>query len=157
MEHNIETIGEWMEKYNPFAMKSLTGKVRFFENYRGAYLYAMKRVRKRSSGGYFDMVLFFMDEVINDRETAEDMVRLMGRQYRMLRGDYLLINWEDTAHNYSLLSSLMKGLHMITETEFNYPMFEMAWEDFKKWEASYEDADNASEDSDSRDNEEAKR
>lgn len=157
MSENFETMGEWLDKYNPFAMKGPNGKIRYFENYKGAYLYTLKRIRRRSAKGYFDLVLFFLDEVMNDRETAEDMVRLMGRKYPILRGDYLLLDWEDTASNEPKLTAVLKGLHMITETEYDYASFEVAWNEFKQWERTYEDADDASEDSDPRDDEEAKR
>lgn len=143
MNETFETMGDWLERYNPFAMKDAKKKVLYFPTYCEAYLYAMKRIRKRSPRGYFDMVLFLMDEVIGDKDTAEELTKDMGRLYLLLRGQCIMLDWEDKRETENDIATILKGLHTITETEFDYGMFEMAWLKFKEWEARYEDVNNA--------------
>lgn len=135
MEENFETLGDYFLKYNPFALKAKKKKVLYFSTYHDAYLYTLKRIRKRSKNGYFDMVLFVMDEIGMDIDTGVEICEIASKQYDLFKSEFILIDWEQIRYERETLELILKALHLLTDTDYSYEDFDFIWEEFIKWEA----------------------
>lgn len=130
---DFETMGDYLSEYNPFALKNPKGKVLYFPTYHDAYLYALKRIFKRSLGGYFDFALFITEENGFDLDTSLEIKASASKNNIFLRYSFIMIDWSDVGRAKEILAGIIEGLHYITESEYRYEEFEFIWEKFTEW------------------------
>lgn len=138
MEEGFETMGDWMEKYNPFALKNAKGEVLKFESREAIYLYVMKEIRKYCKRGYVELALLVKHLTGFDDDTCNDVADYIKRLDKRMKEEPLLFDWDNVGYYRERLQAIMKGLHIITETEFYWAEFELAWEDFRVYNKNFD-------------------
>lgn len=138
----MENLGDYLEKHNPFAVKDEKNRIQHYNTYENAYLFVLQDLRKYCKRGYVDLVLYVKHLCGFDDDTCIEIAQLICKYQKLndciTKEQVVMINWENVRFEREKLSRLIKGLHVITETEFDWLSFEMAWLDFKDWLEKYE-------------------
>lgn len=124
---NFETIGDYLNKYNPFALKDEKNRILHFKDYDEIYLHVLKVIRKYCKRGYVELphLVKFLTQF--DDETVNDIVNAILRNHRGWSRDACYINWYHVRNEEERMQALLKGLHIVTETEFSWTSFQYAW------------------------------
>lgn len=130
---NFETLGDYLSKHNPLALKNSKNQILHFKNYEAAYLYTLKEMRKYCKKGYVELPLLVKHFTGFDDETCEDISRYIKKHNSEWDKVPSLIDWNRVGYEKEKLEAVMKGLHEITETEYDWVEFECAWLEFRKW------------------------
>lgn len=129
---NLESFEEIMEQRNPFGFKDENGKVKLFDDYGKVYLYTVRKLKEKFPRGYIDLSLFINEMTGMPLEECESVVKrfsVKGLEDVMFVPDI----WDTKGMAFShTLMLIMKGLHCITETEFDTMMFSRALHEFVK-------------------------
>lgn len=130
---NIETLGDYLAKYNPLALKNEKNEILHFKNYDEAYLYALKDIRKYCKKGYVELPLLIKHLSGFDDESCEQLACYMREQNKDLDVETIFLDWRSIDRQYERLMTIIKVLHEPTETEFSWTSFEYAWMIFKQF------------------------
>lgn len=136
---DFETLGDYLEKHNPLALKNGKNEILYFKNYEAAYLYALKEMRKYCKKGYVELPLLVKHFTGFDDESCEDVASYMKQAFQEWQTMPVLIDWQRVGYEKEKLMAIMRGMHEITETEFDWVEFECAWNEFRTWNEKFED------------------
>lgn len=134
---NFETMGDYLSKYNPFGIKDEKNNVLHFKDYGEIYLHTLKETQKYCQRGYLELPLLIKHLTGFDFDTATDIAELVKKNDKTIPEGPLFVDWTDVGYSKERFVSLMKGLHELTETTFDWVMFEYAWLRFKSWNDNY--------------------
>lgn len=137
MEHNFETLGDYLEKYNPFALKNSKNEILHFPTYSDIYLHTMKEMRMYCKRGYVELALLVKYLTGFNDETCTELADNMKKLNRDLSNEPLLIDWSRVGYEKEKLVAILNGLHDLTETEFDWAQFEKSWLTFRSWNDEY--------------------
>lgn len=141
----FETLGDYLEKHNPFALINGKNEMLFFKNYEEAYLYTLKDLRKYCKKGYVDLPLLVKHLTDFDDDTCMEVAEYMTQSYKEWRDKPVLIDWSRVGYEKEKLIAILKGLHGLTETEYDWLEFECAWNRFTSWNEDFENEEKTNE------------
>lgn len=130
---DFETLGDYLEKHNPLAIKNEKNEIMFFKHYEDAYLYMLKDMRKYCKRGYVELPLLVKHYTGFDDDTCEEVAGYMKKEYVDWNDTPVLLDWMRVGYEKEKLIAIMKGFHNLTETEFDWLDFECAWNSFREW------------------------
>lgn len=133
MEENFETLGDYFEKYNAFALKTPKNKIMHFKSRDEMYLYVLKEIRQYCKRGYLEIALLVKHLTQFDDETCEQIAEIIRKGNSKLREDPIFIDWQNIGYEKVKLITILKGLHSLTETEYEWVAGEYAWALFRTW------------------------
>lgn len=134
---DFETLGDYLEKYNPFALKDSKNRILHFKSRDEIYLYTLKEIRSYCKRGYVELALLVKHLTGFDDDTCFDLEECMHKENGDLCKNPLLLDWGDVGREKEKLQAIFKGLHEATETEFDWCAFEYAWAFFREWNNNY--------------------
>lgn len=125
-------FAEHLEQHNPFGIKDAKGKILFFNTYRENYLYVLKEMRSYCKRGFVDVAVLLHHLSGFDEATCIEIETTGMKLFRILRNTPILIDWEKPDRYYEVTAAIMKSYHIVTDTQFDGTLYELAWNDFKK-------------------------
>lgn len=130
---DFETLGDYLAKYNPLALKNDKNQILHFKTYDDAYLYVLKETRTYCTRGYVEIPLLVKHLTGFDDETCMEITDIIIRYNKSLKDEPHVIDWHRIERSKEILEAVVKGLHSLTETEFSWSSFEYAWVIYKQW------------------------
>lgn len=124
-------FAEHIEQHNPFGIKDEKGNVLYFKTYRENYLYVLKEMRRYCKRGYVEIAVLLHHLSGFDEATCIEIEISGMKLFPILRNVPILIDWERPDATYNQIAAIIKSFHLLTNTQFDFAMFEMAWNDFK--------------------------
>lgn len=134
---DFETMGDYFNKYNPFFIKDGKNRIQHFKRYDDAYLYVLKAMVELCNRGYVDFSVVVKHLTKLDDDSCIDLMNMAGKSFPAMRMNYILIDWEHVEKYRSELEIIIKSLHMISDTDFDWASFEYAWTIFVPWLKTY--------------------
>ena len=130
IRYNPQDLCQLVEDYNPFVLKDEKGRILLFNTYEKAYYELLKRVYK-AGPILFDAVLFCKKQLNMPFSDARKFVSSWTRYIKSDEGIFL-IDWKDGGRERDImLETIVRGMHMVSETRFNSDMFKSALTNFK--------------------------
>lgn len=137
MEDIFETIGDYLEKYNALALKTPKNTILHFKSRDEMYLYVFKEIRKYCKRGYIEIALLVKHLTQFDDETCEEIAGIIRKQNSKMVNDPLFVDWQNVGYEKEKLIAIIKGMHYLTETEYDWSAGEYAWVLFRKFNKEY--------------------
>lgn len=134
---DLETMGDYLEKFNPLALKDEKNRIRHFKTRDENYLFVLKDMRKYCKRGYVELALLVKHLTGMDDETCEDVHNAICKIYGCEKDKPMFVDWSDAGREKEKLQAILTGMHTITETEFDWASFEYAWLVFRNWNDNY--------------------
>lgn len=134
---DFETMGDYLEKYNPFALKDEKNRIRHFKTREDIYRFVLEDIRKYCKRGYVEVALLVKHFTQFDDDTCKDISEAARKEFADIRNEPLFIDWANVGREKGKLSALLKTLHLLTETEFDWASFEYVWIFYKEWVKEY--------------------
>lgn len=111
---------EAMREYNPLAFKKPDGVVCIYKDWTACYLEMLERIYAQAPRGYFDVILFLIDNYQMQKSYAETFAKNFYSTGLLSLSDdtpkYVVeIDWR---HFEEKLRRFAVGLHNVTETKF---------------------------------------
>lgn len=137
MMDNFETMGDYLEKYNAFALKTPKNQIMHFAKRDEMYLYTLKELRKYCERGYIEIALLIKHLTQLDDASCEELALVIRKSQPEISVEPLFIDWSDVGYEKEKLIAILKGLHSITETEYDWCCGEYAWLKFREFNEEY--------------------
>lgn len=148
MMDNFETMGDYLDKYNPFALKNNKNQILHFKSYDEIYLHTLKEIRQYCKRGYIDLALLVKHLTQFDDESCNEIADGFRKLVQKEPDQPMFIDWLNIGYEKDKLIGILKGLHNITETQYDWPCGEYAWVLFRDFNEKYTYAENIKEKSD---------
>lgn len=130
---NINDLGDYIEKYNPFMFKDKKNTILYFDNYKKVYDFTLEAIATDCPKGFFDLGLFMMEHCGMDDKTAKDYC---DRAQKLFPLFYLrkivMLDYDNLLREKPVYESIIKALHLITETEFSHEAFDWSFSEYLK-------------------------
>lgn len=130
---DFETLGDYLAEHNPFALKDEKNRIRHFKTREEIYKFVLEDIRKYCKRGYIELALLIKHLTQFDDETCQDIANIGRKNYPEIHDEPLYLDWEDIEHQRGKLEAIIKTLHLLTETEFDWASFEYTWLYYKVW------------------------
>lgn len=142
MDEYFETMGDYLDKYNPLAIKDSKNRILHFKTYDDCYLYVLKETRRYCKRGYCDVALLVKHLTGFDEDTCEEVALAAKKETPELAEQPLLLDWTQPDKCTRKLAGVINGMHILTETDFNQYSFEYAYLMFKQFNDRYNAEEN---------------
>lgn len=134
---DMTTLGDYLERFNPFGLKNEKGRILHFKTRDDIYLYTLKEIRKYCKRGYIELTLLMKHLTGFDESTCEDLANAARKYEKTLAKDPIFVDWSNVGYEKDRLEAIIKALHILTETEFVWASFEYAWIMFRQFNEVY--------------------
>lgn len=121
-------------RFNPFLFREKeTGECMFFEDYGELYYQTMMKICAQFPRGYVSLPIFIY-EMTGFKPTELNSLFRMARAMRLLTNEEVLwCYWENSPDEKKTAESILRVLHLFTDTRLNQSMFDMAYNRLKIW------------------------
>lgn len=124
-------LQDYIEKYNPLALRDNEKKLMYFSFHSECYLYFLEWLFKKCSRGFIDPLLMLMDLYDLDNSEAMSIAGVL-KAKRYILSDPLLVMWARESDTVMTLRRIIQGLCYYTECTFEEPSFIIALDEFFK-------------------------
>lgn len=133
----FQELGEFLHTKNPFALKTPKGRFLVFEQYKDIYLHVLKEIRKYCKRGYIDYPVLLRHFTNMTEDATMHYNDIAMKKYALLRETCIIVNWEQVNNHQELFIQILKAMHEVTQSDFDFNHFEMAWSRFLEYNENY--------------------
>ena len=120
---------DMLSRYNPFGFKSPDGASMAFKNYGEAYLFTLRKLVEEFPRGYIDLVLFIHKMTQIPIHDCSQVAKRF-KNLKMSEGVITIKFWLQDTNSKEEFQKIMQSLHLLSDTPFNAPLYNHAWERF---------------------------
>lgn len=137
--NGYQELGEFLHTKNPFALKTQKGRFLVFEQYKDIYLYVLKEIRKYCKRGYIDYAVLLYHFTNMDDNATMHYNDIAMKKYPLLRESCIMVDWNQLWNYQELFMTILKAMHEVTQSDFDFNHFEYAWDRFLAYNEGYDE------------------